>query len=93
MMYDEYEISISRELDVCSAYVRKHSRHVLDMEKRYGITCEELFACRGQGDRVSDQDVESWKNACGELRSWRDKQDEYARILADLKNIRSQALT
>ncbi|MHB8844797.1 MAG: hypothetical protein ACYC7L_08595 [Nitrospirota bacterium] len=70
MHTDEFEISLGRELAVCEQYVRKYRKLIAGMEQRRGGP--------GAGDRA-------WMQARESLRSWSDTRDEYARLLAAMR--------
>ena len=43
MHTDEYEISLSREIDVCRGRVRAIKKTLYKMEQKYGITTEQFL--------------------------------------------------
>jgi hypothetical protein len=70
MHTDEFEISLGRELAVCEQYVRKYERMIAGMEQRRGNPAA------GDGE---------WAQAQESLRSWTGARDEYARLLAQMR--------
>jgi hypothetical protein len=70
MHTDEFEISLGRELAVCEQYVRKCRKLIAGMEARQERTPE--------GSR-------EWEQARAELRHWSAARDEYAQLLAEMR--------
>ncbi len=70
MHTDEFEISLGRELAVCEQYVRKYQKIIAAMETRQGMT---------------PTGSDAWERANAELRHWSATRDEYARLLAQMR--------
>lgn len=86
MHTDEYEISLSRELDVCEKKIKEIEKFLASMEKRYGIMTGSFVEGFVDGKIVVHQDdFTSWKNHSEELKKWRDRKKEYEKIFHMMK--------
>ena len=86
MHTDEYEISLSRELNVCEKKVAKIKKTLLSLESKYNIKPESL-ADEIPGDNLSAQDAGliAWMKESEALRKWEALRDQYAELLKRMK--------
>jgi hypothetical protein len=82
---DEYEISLARELRLCSEYVRKCRLLLERMETRHGMTTEVFLSRQEQGALAVSRDFTKWRDGAEGLRRWSDARNEYARLLGIMK--------
>ncbi len=86
MHTDEYEISLSRELDICKKKIEEIEKFLAAMEKRYGIKTGSFVEGFVDGKIVGHRDdFTSWKNHSEELKKWRDRKKEYETIFHMMK--------
>jgi len=86
MHTDEYEISLSREIDVCKARVRVIRKTLNKLEQKYGTTAEQfLDDLKNGAGRVSAADAEKWAGNCEALKVWQDKQAEFEALYLRMK--------
>ncbi len=83
METDEYEISISRELEVCRSHIKELERSLCRMEKAYGKKTEPATADFGGGMEEVDPGEElAARSAIHQsLERWRTRKDEYEALL------------
>ena len=86
MHTDEYEISLSREIDVCRSRIRAIKKTLCKMEQKYGVTTEQFLKNPGKSAAaISDSDAGRWTENCTALTGWRDKQQEFEALYLRLK--------
>ncbi len=84
MHTDEYEISLSREIDVCRGRIRTIRKDLRKMEQKYGITTDS-FAIGMPGGKVTAADGKRWAEDIELLRTWEDKQREFVALYNSMK--------
>ena len=86
MHTDEYEISLSREIDVCRNRVRAIKKTLCKMEHEYGITTEQfLDDLKNESNPVSGSDASKWVENCEALKVWQDRQVDIEALYLRLK--------
>ena len=86
MHTDEYEISLSREMDVCRSRIRVIKKTLCKMEEKYGVTTEQFLYNLGKGaGTVSDGDADKWLENCEALTVWRGRQEDFEALYQRLK--------
>ncbi len=83
---DEYAISLSRELDVCTSYIREIERLLSRMEKKHDRKTEQAIA-DFRGGRVADQDGDfaAWAKAYESLEGWKRRRGEYEALVRAMR--------
>jgi len=86
MHTDEYEISLSRELDVCKKTIRKLQKSLLVMEKKYNTTTDK-FVEEYPSNRFPSQDRDfiNWHSNYEALRRWEQRKGEFEEIFHRMK--------
>lgn len=79
--YDEYMISLSRELEVCNGYVRKYRKVLKRMEVRFGFSTEVFLTHRRSGRLSETNDFAEWQYAAEAIRQWSSVGSEYQQLL------------
>ena len=85
MHTDEFEIALSRELDVCIGYIRKHRRFLKSMETRHGMTTAVFMDLSSIGRLPPSLDFSDWRKSVEALQHWSATRDEYERLLGVMK--------
>jgi hypothetical protein len=86
MHTDEYEISLSREIDVCRGRIRAIKKTLCEMEQTYGITTGQFLDDLKNGTgRVSGGDAGKWSENYKALKVWQDKQAEFEALYLRMK--------
>jgi hypothetical protein len=86
MHTDEYEISLSREIDVCRGRVRAIKKTLYKMEQKYGITTEQfLNNPKNVAGKVSADDAGKWTDNCAALKVWQDKHLDFESLYLRMK--------
>jgi hypothetical protein len=86
MHTDEYEISLSREIDVCRNRIRAIKKTLCKMEQKYGVTTEQFLNNLEKGAGiVSGGDAGKWLENCAALTVWRDRQEDFEALYLRLK--------
>ena len=85
MHTDEYEIALSREVDVCKGQIRKYERLLAALEARHGMTTAAFLGRMHQGEVPANLDHKDWHDSIEALRRWSEKRVEYERLLGVMK--------
>jgi len=86
MHTDEYEISLSREIDVCGDRIRAIKKTLCKMEQKYGISTEQfLDDLKNGAGIVSGGDAGKWVEHCKALKVWQDKQVDFEALYLRMK--------
>lgn len=82
---DEYCISISREITVCKNMIDRQKKELVQFEKQYGMSTEQLIA--GERPETGDEarDLEEWRNGYEGLRAWQQRLREYEEAYNELR--------
>jgi len=86
MHTDEYEISLSRELNVCERKIAKIKKTLLYLEQKYNIKAE-VLADKVPDGKISSEDagVIAWMKESEALKKWETLRDQYAELLQRMK--------
>lgn len=86
MHTDEYEISLSRELEVCRKYILKIKKALRGFEEKYKIPTEEFLKRYNGGELPgSERDYTAWFETCEALKKWEERLREFERIYRQMK--------
>lgn len=85
MHTDEYEISTYRELDVCSASIKKIKNSITAFEKKYNLTTEIFLKRCKKEDILENKDFALWIEKCEWLKKWRKMESQYIELLRIMK--------
>lgn len=86
MYFDEYGISISRELGLCNEAVRSCKRLLAGMESRHGMSTEVFLDRLQQGTLCASREFRKWRDGVEGLRRWSAARNEYERLLQIMKS-------
>jgi hypothetical protein len=85
MHTDEYEISLSREIDVCKGRMKAIKKSLQKMEKKYGIATDNFLKGLLSGGKVSEVDGKKWTEDIELLSIWESKQKEFEALYTKMK--------
>jgi hypothetical protein len=86
MHTDEYEIALSRELDVCRKKVSELQKKLYLMEKKFNMpTSAFMKKFNDAGIDMHNNDFISWFNDCGALGKWQESLKQYEEIFCSMK--------
>lgn len=87
METDEYQISLSREIANCRAYIRKISRVINALEKKYQMNTDS-FLMNPQRGSATDQspDFKKWDESHNSLETWKQRLKEYEEIYHNMRS-------
>jgi hypothetical protein len=85
MHTDEYEISTYRELDVCSASIKKIKNSITAFEKKYNLTTEIFLKRCKKEDILENKDFTLWIEKCEWLKKWQKRENQYIELLRIMK--------
>ncbi len=85
MHTDEYEISLSRELDVCTSYIREIERFLGRMEKKHNRRTEQAIADFQSGAVDRDGELAAWAEQYASLERWQKRKNEYEALFHAMK--------
>jgi hypothetical protein len=86
MHTDEYEISLSRELDVCRKKVSTLQKNLSRMENKFNMKTGAFLKDFNEGkiDKHND-DFITWVNDCDALRTWQERLKQYEDLFCSMK--------
>jgi len=86
MHTDEFEISLSRELDVCRKKVKAIKNKLSAMEQKFSMTTEAFVCNNGQG-KLSPEHKEfiDWMDDYHALTKWQTSLNEYEELFSRMK--------
>jgi len=86
MHTDEYEISLSREMDVCKKKVTALQKKLSGMEKKFGMrTAMFVKNFNDAGINTLNSDFISWFNDYEALGKWQKNLKEYEEVFRSMK--------
>jgi len=81
MHTDEFEISLSRELKVCSNTIHRIKKSLSLMERKHNRTTEifmeEYRSGKLSADTNNKEDYAAWWSSCESLKQWQDLERQY----------------
>jgi len=86
MHTDEYEISLSRELNICEKKIKQFRKVLAGMEAKYKMKTE-VFAGKVAGGDITEQkdDFVAWMKEYEALKGWEVLKDQYAEMFHKMK--------
>ncbi len=81
VVYDEVYISTMREIRVCKETIKRLSKSLGEMERRYGISTKEFMDRFGGCGLINSRDYEEWHDSFVGLKSWEKRLKEFEEIL------------
>lgn len=85
MHTDEFEISLSRELNVCRSRVKKLERFLDNMKRKYKIDTELFVEKFKNGEMTNSRDFHAWAENNEALKNWKDREKQYEELLRKMK--------
>ena len=86
MHTDEYEISLSRELNVCEKKIKKIRQVLIGLEMKYKMKTEVFVAELSSGNIAGQkEDFAVWIREYEALKKWEALRDQYADLLKKMK--------
>ncbi len=82
VVYDEVYISTKREIDVCEKAIKKLSRTISEMERKYQIKTAEFIAGFNEERIESNNDFLFWRESVDGLKRWEERLKGFREILA-----------
>jgi hypothetical protein len=87
--YDEYEISLSRELNVCKNTIQRIKKSLGILERKHNKTTEvfiqELLNNTLTGHPEYKEDYDAWQSSYESLRRWEELERQYQEELRKIK--------
>jgi hypothetical protein len=89
MYYDEYEISMGRETNICRSVIKRLKADLLKREHQYGMTTEQFLSVSGGGlSPDGKREMERWRDDYRQLHEWEERLQAYEEALAMVKRQR-----
>ncbi len=86
MHTDEYEISLSRELNACEKQLTEIRRRLSHFEKKYDMKTEVFVEEFSRGNVAGQKDdLSAWMREYEELEKWETRRDQYSELLQKMK--------
>ena len=89
MPYDEYEISLSRELNVCKNTIQRINKSLGILERKHHKTTEvfmqELLDNELAGHPEYKEDYDAWQSSYASLKKWEELERQYQKALRTMK--------
>lgn len=89
MHYDEYEISLSRELTICSNAIQRIQKSLGILERKHNKSTEAFIEERLKNAATSPEhkvDYDAWQSSYESLRKWQDLERQYREEIRKIKN-------
>ena len=89
MPYDEYEISLSRELNVCKNTIQRIQKSLDILERKHNKTTA-VFIQELQNNKLTDHpeykdDYDAWQSSYESLRRWEELERQYQEAFRKMK--------
>ncbi len=95
MHTDEFEISLSRELKVCSNTIHRIRKSLSLMEEKHkkstAIFMEEYRNGKLTADKNNSDDYAAWWSSCESLKQWQELERQYQEQFHTMKISRKKA--
>ena len=89
MHYDEYEISMAREISNCRRVIKGLKSDLQKKEKQYGITTDNVLGMQDESLSADTRHImDRWRNDHRQLIEWERRLRDYEDALADIKRPR-----
>lgn len=89
MPYDEYEISLTRELSVCKNTIQRIHKSLGILERKHNKTTEvfiqELLDNKLTGHPEYKEDYEAWQSSYESLKKWEELERQYQEAFRKMK--------
>ncbi|MEK6698906.1 MAG: hypothetical protein AABZ10_07665 [Nitrospirota bacterium] len=85
MHTDEYEISLSRELAVCTSSVNRISRFLEGMSRKYNLDTAQVIEKLNNGELAAGKDFTAWMENHEALKQWEQRKRHYKELLRAMK--------
>ncbi|MGE4560969.1 MAG: hypothetical protein AB7E77_12270 [Desulfobulbus sp.] len=86
MHTDEYEISLTRELNHCLSVVEKTRVNLEKRERKYGMTLEKAVGAAGENRlRITAKELAQWQDDEEALPQWEQRLHEYREALSAMR--------
>jgi hypothetical protein len=87
--YDEYAISLTRELNVCKNTIQRIQKSLGILERKHNKTTEvflqELRNDKLQGHPEYKEDYDAWQSSYESLKRWEDLERQYQEAFRKMK--------
>lgn len=89
MPYDEYEISLTRELNVCKNTIQRIQKSLGILERKHNKTTEafirELQNNTLTGQTEFKEDYDAWQSSYESLKRWEELERQYEEVFRKMK--------
>jgi hypothetical protein len=85
VVYDELYISTMREMDVCRKSIKRLSKTLEDLERKYNLTTDIFIQRFRDGSMKDEEDYRVWHSSYAGLKNWEKKLKEFHEILLNAK--------
>lgn len=83
VVYDEVYISTMREINVCKKEIKRLSKSLAGMERKYNLSNAEVIE-RFNGDSMREKgDYAEWNACYAGLKKWEERLNEFQEILVN----------
>ncbi len=92
MHTDEFEISLSRELAVCTSTMKRIKEFLAVIERKHSMSTEDFMKKLHDGALSPDfkDDCEAWKSNYESLKQWEELQKQYEEMFHVMKISRAK---
>ncbi len=81
VVYDELSISTMREISVCRKKIKKLTRNLEDMERKYHLSTAEFVRRFSEGSMRDHKDYVAWHDSYEGLKNWEERLRGFHEIL------------
>jgi hypothetical protein len=91
MHTDEYEISLTREINVCRSVIKQTQIQLTRRRQRFGMDLPQAVATAAEGSPVIDgKELVAWQEDVEALSQWEQRLEQYHEALAAMRISASQ---
>ena len=86
MHTDEYEISLTREINVCKGVIKRTEEQLARRKRQFGMEYPEAWEAASQGvSTIHGKELVDWQEDIEALSQWEQRLEEYQEALAVMR--------
>ncbi|MFH0780579.1 MAG: hypothetical protein V2B20_01305 [Pseudomonadota bacterium] len=86
MHTDEYEISLTREINVCKSVIKQTQGKLEQRQQQFGMDLQQVTRAAAEGTQVIDkQELADWRDDFEALSQWEQRLEQYREAFAVMR--------
>jgi hypothetical protein len=86
MHTDEYEISLTREINVCKSVIKQTQGKLEQRQQQFDMDLQQVIQAAAEGTQVIDkQELADWRDDFEALSQWEQRLEQYREALAVMR--------